>query len=280
MRATVILFVVGWMFFLGCAPKLRFSITHPQQVLSDTDRLVVVQPEYTPVINGILVGSLSSGDNGFSVNCSYDSIMKNFERIARKNGANIIKVTRHDGPNQHSTCDYVTAEIYRADNPGQYEYEIEWSPLRKLTFDDFKAASMIDTSEKNIGAETMAGIKFTSNYISLFSKPKFRTHAYFSTFESWFKPSLTHNRKLLQHEQCHFDISELYRRKLQLALDTSKINVRNVESKTKDIYLQIERDYKARQRLYDNQTKHGTDSIMQQQWLVQVAQELNNTSNN
>lgn len=93
--------------FFSCSPKLTTKVFNSQPALVEED-IVVLKQENVFKNPGIEVGSLSSGDNGFSINCSYDEVLKILKEQARKNGANILKITEHKLPNgRKSTCDRI-----------------------------------------------------------------------------------------------------------------------------------------------------------------------------
>ena len=87
---------------------------------------------------------------------------------------------------------------------------------------------------------------------------------------SWMHDTI--DGRLLEHERIHFDIAELYARKLRQQfqrLDTSRT--------LKNIYLLVDSLFKAgdqRQRQYDEETFYGRSSGKQRQWRQQVDNEL------
>ena len=92
---------------------------------------------------------------------------------------------------------------------------ILWTPEIKLTWDDFKGTSQEELKYKT--AETTTLIKIDSVYLDKNKVPVFRLGCYFITNESW---TITSEDVALEHEQIHFDISELYARKIRKAFDS------------------------------------------------------------
>lgn len=124
----------------SCSPKIGSTITSKQPPLSDTDFVLVLQQQDDFTNDGIEVGSIKSGDNGLSTNCTYFEVIDKLKQMARENGANVIKVTEHKGPDRLSSCDRFTAKIYKVPDFRKHEKGIEWSPNRKLTWEDFKGS--------------------------------------------------------------------------------------------------------------------------------------------
>lgn len=276
MKRSSAYFLLIAILFNACSPKLRYTISAPQPALNDNDDIVVI-PETEPAsfVDGTRVGTLFSGDNGFSVNCFYKAIMDNFVSVARKNGANIIKIIKHEYPDGKSTCDRVTVELYRVSNPQTYEKEIEWSNDRKLSWADFKG--MPDIRSK-YSAETSAKIKYHTNYVSIISKPKIFTSAVFYCSESWAKPSQA-TKLLLEHEQGHFNLCEVYRRKLEKDFVESKLSFRNFSGRINELLNKYNTLYEEIQVRYDEETNHGLNAGKQQEWTNSIAKDLSDLEN-
>ncbi len=82
------------------------------------------------------------------------------------------------------------------------------------------------------------------------------------------------NTLILSHEQLHFDIGELFARKLRLEFANSKINVDNVEGQAETIFQKVQLEYNSFQRMFDIDTQHGTKAEKQSKWELKVAEEL------
>jgi hypothetical protein len=273
MKKISLYFFVILSIFNSCSPKLRYSISNAQTPLSEKDNIVILREIDTSKVDGTLIGSLFSGDNGLSVNCSYYQIMGNFKSVARKNGANIIKIINHKYPDRISSCDRVTAELYRVSNPLTYEKEIEWSD-RRLIWEDFKGKPRA-ISNNRVGAQTYTQITYQSDYSTLITTPKIFTKAIFDCELSWVRNDQLSNSQLLQHEQGHFDICELYRRKLQKEFDTHKMTSTNLNILGNEIFRLVYKDYNDRQELYEEETQYGLNAQKQQEWQNNIAKELN-----
>jgi predicted secreted Zn-dependent protease len=85
--------------------------------------------------------------------------------------------------------------------------------------------------------------------------------ANFSPRTSWVRLK-DETDQLLEHEQGHFDITELYARKLRKAIRDAQIRCNDGGKETKGHLLinRLRKEYKIVERNYDTETKHGADS--------------------
>lgn len=143
---------------------------------------------------------------------------------------------------------------------------ILWSKKRKLIWDDFKG---IKKDTNFIGAKTYSGIlmlpylKESNNYsykiFACFYKNKSSTDTNYSEY-------------ILNHEQLHFDIAELFARKIR-----KEIQIQESKSSYVDylsLYNKKYKSYKLYQKLYDVETSHSTNFKMQKKWKEKIGSEL------
>ena len=98
--------------------------------------------------------------------------------------------------------------------------------------------------------------------------------AYMDTHLSWVKKE-SKTKLVLEHEQKHFDISEIYVRKFRKELEerTFKKN-ENIESEISAIYRSIHKRYMEAQYSYDSETAHGTNKEYQAFWNDMIEKQL------
>ena len=93
---------------------------------------------------------------------------------------------------------------------------------------------------------------------------------------SWVKP----NRKLaslLKHEQGHFDITELYVRKMRKAIRDAHVGCEDdvkAEVAGKEILRLLDREWEKAEKQYDAETKDGSDIVRQNAASEKIASEL------
>lgn len=113
---------------------------------------------------------------------------------------------------------------------------ILWQENKKLKIQDFKADNK-DTIKVNrqqfLGAISAIRIEYSSFQRNKNSVPDFSIKTYFDPNESWM---LLKNDYVLQHEQIHFDITELYARKMRKSVESLRQkNVTNISIYRKKI---------------------------------------------
>ncbi|WP_213188717.1 hypothetical protein [Cloacibacterium caeni] len=113
---------------------------------------------------------------------------------------------------------------------------ILWQENKKLKIQDFKAENN-DTIKVNrkqfLGAISAIRIEYSSLQRNKNSVPEFSIKTYFDPNESWM---LLKNDYVLQHEQIHFDLTELYARKMRKSVESLRQkNVTNISIYRKKI---------------------------------------------
>ena len=113
---------------------------------------------------------------------------------------------------------------------------ILWQENKKLKIQDFKADNK-DTVKVNrqqfLGAISAIRIEYSSLQRNKNSVPEFSIKTYFDPNESWM---LLKNDYVLQHEQIHFDLTELYARKMRKSVESLRQkNITNISIYRKKI---------------------------------------------
>ncbi|MGY0407669.1 MAG: DUF922 domain-containing protein [Polaribacter sp.] len=144
---------------------------------------------------------------------------------------------------------------------------IFWSKNKKLTWDDFKGVKK-DTNF--IGAKTYAGILMLPYLNDTSKKYSYKVFACFYKYKS--STDTNHSDYILKHEQLHFDIAEIFARKIkqEIEIQESKSSYVNYSS----IYNKKYKSYRLYQKLYDAQTNHSTNFEMQKKWKEKIQSEL------
>jgi hypothetical protein len=264
-----LLYLLCWL-VISCAPKLTSNIQNNFAALDSNALVVVLDISDIQTIDGNLVGDIEAKDGGLAVNCTYYENILNLKDLARKSGANLVKITEHKTPDRRSTCHRFKAKIYKVENPKFYETKIEWSAERKLTWDDFKGVPD-RVKYPNALALTNSGFGYESG-ANVFKDGKIFIQSVFNTNESWVLDE-GRNDYVLRHEQIHFDITEIYSRKLRKALADAKITSNTVD-KAQPFFERIFREMERRQTRYDQETQRGDKKETQEHWEAVVQLEL------
>jgi hypothetical protein len=154
--------------------------------------------------------------------------------------------------------------------------EISWKKDRKLTWDDFKGPIPYDADDITAAA-TFCGIGFETNTItSANNNLKITVYNSFYTGNSWVRPE-ERNDNILAHEQGHFDLCELYTRKLRERMANIQVSVKTLKPVLSNIYEQVQLEYKQRQEEYESDTEHGVNLPEQKKWQQLLDKELSQT---
>lgn len=143
---------------------------------------------------------------------------------------------------------------------------IDWRERRKLNWSDFKGNP--DLSSPN------AALTSTSILISYgYDKTSFtyQLKCVFHPEKSWTKVK---NDLILAHEQGHFDITQIFTRKLNKELMGYKYDPANVEKDIQSIYQRIHQEQDAFQRTYDRETNFSRNAVKQEEWILKMEKEL------
>ena len=143
---------------------------------------------------------------------------------------------------------------------------IAWKPSCKLQWVDFRGT--IDKN-KPFGAVTSTGIFFRFSIIG--SDFRDSVVAMFYKRESWVRISSSEG---LIHEQGHFDISEIYARRLRKKLKEYTLRARTLRSDLNIMYYEIEAERNQMEELYDKETNHSRNAERQVFWNGKIQNEL------
>lgn len=93
----------------------------------------------------------------------------------------------------------------------------------------------------------------------------FKSFAYVYRDRSWVYPEHLHDPEVLAHAQLHFDITELYARRLEQEINSRKINGNN-RLKMENIFTSFYDEMRQQQKLCDAETTGGGHPVKQTQW--------------
>ncbi len=142
------------------------------------------------------------------------------------------------------------------------EEMIPWTVERLLTWDDFK-------SPPRTGTDAVASTSTTLglNYMLKGGQLEYEITCNFSKKRSW---GLVKTDYILAHEQAHFDITELFARKLHQQLMAYTPNRKTFQKDINTIYENVVKSKEAFQKLYDGETDHSRRRVRQEEWLVRI----------
>lgn len=148
---------------------------------------------------------------------------------------------------------------------------IPWEENTKLNWEDFKGKS---DPESPFVASTHSSIIFSYNVRSENEKLSLTTEtdAFFYPEMSWFRKGEV-NAHILNHEQGHFDITELHARKLRKAFAEYKVT-ENYKKELTAIFTSLNNERQKMQNRYDKETNHSRNVEKETHWQKFIATEL------
>jgi hypothetical protein len=144
---------------------------------------------------------------------------------------------------------------------------VYWSPGQRLTWNDYKGKADPSTGAAASTA-TYLGIDYNFSPAGL----SYKITCSFSKTRSW---GLHKNEHILNHEQGHFDIAEIFARKLNMQMTAYKFNRNTYQQDLKKIYQDIVNEKEEMQNTYDEETDHSIKKDKQEEWLVKIGKMLN-----
>jgi hypothetical protein len=139
---------------------------------------------------------------------------------------------------------------------------LEWSPERKLTWEDYHGEP-----ERNSDAVASTTTYLGIEYNIKSDQFSFTINSRFSKDRSWG----THRTPyILSHEQGHFDIAEVYARILYARMSQYKFNRKTYAKDLKAIYDEVILVKEEMQERYDTETNHSIFKVRQAEWLKKI----------
>jgi Bacterial protein of unknown function (DUF922) len=139
---------------------------------------------------------------------------------------------------------------------------LRWNANKRLTWNDYKAAANPD-SDAAASTSTILSIEYkmsSSNF-------GYTINSYFSKTRSW---GLHKTPYILSHEQGHFDIAEIFARKLHKEMSSYVFNKKTYQKELKKIYEDVSEDKDEMQNEYDKETNHSINKEKQAAWLKKI----------
>jgi len=143
---------------------------------------------------------------------------------------------------------------------------VEWSPAKRLTWDDYLAKPSSSSDAAAI-TSTALGLEYHVRNNAL----TYKITCKFSKTRSWGKYKTDY---ILEHEQGHFDITEIFARKLENALREYDFNPKKFKNDLDQIYREIMEKKEELQNQYDVETDYSRNKEKQAEWLKKIQREL------
>lgn len=138
---------------------------------------------------------------------------------------------------------------------------VSWTP-KKLTWSDYKA-SPDPQSDAAASTTTYLGIEYNIHENHF----EYKINSRFSKSRSW---GLYKTEYILSHEQGHFDIAEIFARKLNKEMSEYVFDHRTFKQDLNRIYQDVLDEKERMQNDYDEETNHSINKEKQAQWLKRI----------
>jgi|GEM_PF-565443 len=257
----------------SCSPKIitnSLDDHYSSRIEFEYEPFAIFEADTIDRSNVTLLGQIEIKDSGLSLNCDYETIKRLAKTESLKLGGNSFVITEHKEPSSWSTCHRIKADVFQIENPRDYETEVIWNKNRKLEIEDFKGP----TAKRPFTAGTSSSFRYRIEGRPAFPKKyKLFVETYFDCYLSYFKHT-DFDSHVLDHEQIHFDISELYGR---IFLDKVKNEAKDLNeflAKQESILNEIGREMQLKQDEYDSEVY--ADRSLQSKWSEWIKEELKN----
>ena len=145
---------------------------------------------------------------------------------------------------------------------------IVWKEDKLLTWDDFKGKPAKRFSAASTHYDTF------KNMTDKGSKAEVEILAVFYIHKSWKKLSWI-NESVLAHEQKHFDIVELYARKLRKQVQERKYSsYTNLKTVSDSLFEAMDKEMDVYQDKYDDETDASMNGEKQREWNKKIMDEI------
>ncbi|HVZ55504.1 MAG TPA: DUF922 domain-containing protein [Chitinophagaceae bacterium] len=153
--------------------------------------------------------------------------------------------------------------------PGETGNYIAWSSARRLQWSDYRGRP---DPRSDAAASTSTEIGF--EYRIRNGVPSYTLFCHFSPSRSWGRYRTSY---ILAHEQGHFDITEIFARRLFQALKETPFHEGSFRRDVERLYTSIMQDREHMQQAYDQQTDYSRNQVQQEAWLKKIGDMLHQT---
>ena len=107
-----LIFILLSTILVSCGASIKSNFQTQNKALTIDDKVAFLDVHHKVPETAKKLGDGKFGDTGFSTDCDFNSNLIQARKIARKNGANIVKVVEKKTPDLWSTCYRLRVEYY------------------------------------------------------------------------------------------------------------------------------------------------------------------------
>ena len=231
-------------------------------------------------IDKIKIGTIKLDDEqGLVRKCDEAVAIEMLRSEALSVNANLVNIVEEAEPGGSSICYRCVADLYYVefgsvgiDTTTLFARDaLIYDANRRLAWADFKAELDYDDSTEH--AYLFATIQMVLTKVNVWLG-YVTIDAYGIVFKdvSWVKPEYA-NKDNLVHQQLHFDIAELFAKRLKKDINKRKINAGN-KKKINEIFNSYKEDLDNYLSLYDKETNFGRNRREQKRWRDKIFKEF------
>ena len=97
---------------VSCGANIKSNFNEQLKPLTIEDKVAFLDIQNQVPEGAKKIGNAKFGDSGFSTDCDFNTNLISARKLARANGANIVKVIKKTTPDLWSTCYRITVEFY------------------------------------------------------------------------------------------------------------------------------------------------------------------------
>jgi len=159
---------------------------------------------------------------------------------------------------------------------------VEYAAVTQFNWSMFKGKvnmQHLNDMGDNTQAVTVSNLSYATSEITATSA-KVKIVAEFNPMESWTRyPKMERQEIALDHEKRHFDITEIYARKIRKAIASAHFTSGNFNNSLNSLFKDLTSQHRAEQNKYDHETRHSMDTAQQQKWDKWIDEQLESLSN-
>lgn len=237
------------------------------QIFAQTPFAIVELSDQPRPVGGELLTVLNLKPSPLKGRCAYWTMLEEAERQARELGGNCLIITEHQLPRSSRGCHRITAQVVRLKDAQPFEKQISWHPDRRLEVANFQAS----TAHRPGQASSASGFGYTLSSSPIQGRHVVTVSSTFYPRESYFKAG-EDSLFILEHEQIHFDITELFARKFLQRILEEVNTAEEVHFQLQRIQRGLQSEWDIYQNAYDASTYE--EPHRQSEWKEKVWQEL------
>lgn len=157
--------------------------------------------------------------------------------------------------------------------PSETKHQIDWKENQLLSWEDFKGTI---SKSSPYDAYTMSGV--STEYSGEGNEMKVNIRAVFNQKDSKKKKGMD-SAYLLNHEQRHFDITEVFARRLRKTVsEITFSSYKQIDNEMTAVIRKNVREWNKIQNTYDKETQHSKNKTKQAEWNQKIDDWLNELS--